>query len=98
MPAPLYPLASELLTPGVKYHLELVMRDGASKHPDIETGAPVDEHHEFHKAALHVARAQAGEKFDPDSGADPVAHAAMRLLKVLRSRVPHDDPRCPPLP
>jgi hypothetical protein len=81
-----HPLVKQLLTPEVLDALEAVMRDGATKHPDIEDNKPVDLPHEWRKAVKHASQYMDYYRTaDPDSGQNPLAHSAMRILKMLRA-------------
>jgi len=83
-----HPLVKHLLTTQVRDALEAVLQDGATKHPDFETGRPVDMNHEWRKVLKHAILFLDGvQTVDPDSGQHPLAHAAMRLLKMLRAEV-----------
>ena len=83
-----HPLVKQLLTTEVRDALEAVLQDGADKHPDFETNKPVDLRHEWYKVLKHAILFLDGvQSVDPDSGQHPLAHSAMRLLKMLRAEV-----------
>lgn len=66
-------------TPYAHHAAKRVLEGGAKKYPSgVQDGRPASEH--VAAALRHIAKWLEGEKVDPDSGENPLAHAAARCM------------------